>query len=142
MQLDYDALLVLEIGDGAALDDRHAGGDRRIVAGEIRRTGEIIDFTLGVDSSSNNVRDRYARRLKGYCFWSLLLYKSAVSPGYPMPTADRAAAIPHVARGYRSGCNGGAASSAATATADNKGGQRELKINLRMKSDSSGCATV
>ena len=61
MQLDDDALLVLEIGDGTTLNDRHAGGDRRIVAGEISRTGEIVDLTLGVDSSSTNVRDRYAR---------------------------------------------------------------------------------
>jgi len=43
---DYDALLVFEIGDRAASNDRHACGDRRITATEIRRTGQVIDFTL------------------------------------------------------------------------------------------------
>ena len=33
MQLDYDALLVLEIGDGAALNDRHAGDYSAVTAG-------------------------------------------------------------------------------------------------------------
>src|ERR1700738_150617 len=105
MQLDYDALLVLEIGDGAALNDRHAGGDRRIVAGEIGRTGEIIDFTLGVDSGSASVRDRYARQFERVLLLVLAVVKSAVSPGVSYAHGDRAAAIPHVARGYRSGCN-------------------------------------
>src|SRR5712672_708286 len=105
MQLDYDALLVLEIGDGAALNDRDAGGDRRIVAGEIRRTGQIIDFTLGVDSSCANVRDRYARQLERVLLLVFAVVKSAVSPGVSYAHGDRAAAIPHVARGYRSGCN-------------------------------------
>src|SRR5580704_15853679 len=105
MQLDYDALLVLEIGDGAALNDRHAGGDRRIVPGEIRRSGQIIDFTLGVDSSCANVRDRYARQLERVLLLVFAVVKSAVSPGVSYAHGDRAAAIPHVARGYRSGCN-------------------------------------
>src|SRR5882757_7369507 len=105
MQLDYHALLVLEIGDGAALDDRHAGGDRRIVAGEIRRTGEIIDFTLGVDSSATNVRDRYARQFERVLLLIFAVVKSAMSPGVSNAHGDRAAAIPYVARGYRSGCN-------------------------------------
>src|SRR5882724_7457064 len=105
MQLDYDALLVLEIGDGTALNDRHAGGDRRIVASEIRRTGQIIDFTLGVDSSRANVRDRYARQLERVLLLVLAVVKSAMSPGVSNADGDRAAAIPHVARGYRSGCN-------------------------------------
>src|SRR6267154_5377848 len=105
MQLDYDALLVLEIGDGAALDDRHAGGDRRIVAGEISRTGEIIDFALGVDSSSTNVRDRYARQFERVLLLVFAVVKSAVSPAVSYAHGDRPAAIPHVARGYRSGCN-------------------------------------
>src|SRR6202166_3981559 len=105
MQLDYDALLVLEIGDGAALDDRHAGGDRRIVAGEIRRTGQIIDFPLGVDSSRANVRDRYARQLERVLLLVFAVVKSAVSPGVSYAHGDRAAAIPNVARGYRSGRN-------------------------------------
>src|SRR6202051_1786780 len=105
MQLDDDALLVLEIGDGAALNDRHAGSDRRIVAGEISRTGEIIDFTLGVNSSSTNIRDRYARQLERVLLLVLAVVKSAVSPGVSYSHGDRASAIPHVARGYRSGCN-------------------------------------
>src|SRR3984893_493925 len=105
MQLDYDALLVLEIGDGAALNDRYAGGDRRIVAGEIRGTSEIIDFTLGVDSSCANVRDRYARQLERVLLLVLAVVKSAVPPGVSNAHGDRASAIPHVARGYRSGCN-------------------------------------
>src|ERR1700685_1029899 len=105
MQLDYDALLVLEIGDGTALDDRHAGGDRPIVAGEISRTGEIIDFTLGVDSSCPNVRDRYAGQLERVLLLVFAVVKSAVSPGVSYANGDRAPAIPHVARGYRSGCN-------------------------------------
>jgi hypothetical protein len=37
VQLDDDALLVPEIGDRAALNDREAGCDRRIVATEVRR---------------------------------------------------------------------------------------------------------
>src|SRR6267143_567992 len=106
MQLDYDALLVLEISDGAALNDRQAGGDRRIVAGEIRRTGQIIDFTLGVDSSSADVRDRYARQLERVLLLVFAVVKSAVSPGVSYAHGDRTAAIPHVARGYRSGCHG------------------------------------
>ena len=36
VQLDYDALIVLEICDRAAGNDRRAGGDRRIVAAQIR----------------------------------------------------------------------------------------------------------
>src|SRR5260370_35911897 len=105
MHLDYDALLVLEIGDGAALNDRHAGGDRRIIAGEIRRTLQVIDFTLGVDSSCANVRDRYARQLERVLLLVFAVVKSAVSPGISYAHGDRAAAIPHVARGYRSGWN-------------------------------------
>src|SRR5882757_8975582 len=105
MQLDDHAFLILEIGDGAALDDRHAGGDRRIVAGEISRTGEVIDFTLGVDSSATNVRDRYAREFERVLLLVFAVVKSAVSPGVSYAHGDRAAAIPHVARGYRSGCN-------------------------------------
>src|SRR5260221_12526392 len=105
MQLDYDALLVLEVGEGAALNDRQAGGDRRIVAGEIRRTGQIIDFTLGVDSSCANVRDRYARQLERVLLLVFAVVKSAVSPAVSYTHGDRAAAIPHVARGYRSGWN-------------------------------------
>src|ERR1700722_3595374 len=105
MQLDYDALLVLEIGDGAALNDRYAGGDRRIVAGEIRRSGQIIDLALGVDSSSTNVRDRYARQLERVLLLVSAVVKSAVPPGVSNADGDRAAAIPNVARGYRSGCN-------------------------------------
>src|SRR5258708_23420196 len=105
MQLDYDALFVLEMGDGAALKDGYAGGDRRIVAGEIRRTGQIIDFTLGVDSSSTNVRDRYARQLERVLLLVFAVVKSAVSPGISNADGDRAAAIPHVARGNRSGCD-------------------------------------
>jgi len=73
MQLDYHALLVLEIGDGAALDDRHAGGDRRIVAGEIGRTGQIIDFTLALIPAAPTSATDTPDSLKGYCFWSLLL---------------------------------------------------------------------
>src|SRR5258707_6230897 len=98
MQLDYDALLVLEIGDGAALNDRHAGGDRRIAAGEIRRTGQIIDFTLGVDSSCANVHDRYARQLERVLLLVFAVVKSAVPPSISYAHRDRAAAIPHVAR--------------------------------------------
>src|SRR6202049_2337271 len=105
MQLDYDALLVLEIGDGAALNDRHTGGDRRIVAGEIRRTGQIIDFTLGIDSSCANVRDRYARQLERVLLLVFAVVKSAVPPGVSYAHGARATAIPHVARGYRSACN-------------------------------------
>src|ERR1700681_207219 len=105
MQLDYDALLVLQIGDGAALNDRHAGAYRRIVAGEIRRTGQIIDFALGVDSSCTNVRDRYARQLERVLLVVFAVVKSTVSPSVSYAHGDRAAAIPHVARGYRSGCN-------------------------------------
>src|ERR1700731_1949153 len=105
MQLDYDALLILEIGDGAALDDSHAGRDRRIVAGEIRRTGQIIDFTLGVDSSCANVGDRYARQLERVLLLVFAVVKSAVPPGVSYAHGARAAAIPQVARGYRSGCN-------------------------------------
>src|SRR6266853_28317 len=105
MQLDYHALLVLEIGDGTALNDRYAGGNRRIVACEIRRTGQIIDFTLGVDSSCANVRNRYARQLERVLLLVFAVVKSAVSPGVSYAHGDRAAAIPHVARGYRSGCN-------------------------------------
>src|ERR1700688_2632759 len=105
MQFDYDALLVPEIGDGAALNDRHAGGDRRIVAGEIRRTGQVIDFTLGVDSGCTNVRDRYARQLERVLLLVFAVVKSAVSPRVSYAHGDRAAAIPHVARGYRSGRN-------------------------------------
>src|SRR5882672_11617881 len=105
MQLDYDALLVLEIGDGAALNDRHAGGDRRIVAGEIRRTGQIVDFTLGIDSSSANVRNRYSRQFERVLLLVFAVVKSAVSPCISYAHGDRAAAIPNVARGYRSGCN-------------------------------------
>src|SRR5260370_13011660 len=104
MQLDYDALLVLEIGDGAALNDRHAGGDRRIVAGEIRPTGQIIDFTLGVDSSCANVRDRYARQLERGLLLVFAVVKRAVSPGVSYAQSDLAAAIPPVARVYRSCC--------------------------------------
>src|ERR1700681_675271 len=105
MQLDYDALLVLEVSDGAALNDRYAGGDRRIIAGEIRRTGQIIDFTLGIDSSCANVRDRYARQLERVLLLVFGVVKSAVSPSVSNAHGYRAAAIPHVARGYRSGCN-------------------------------------
>src|SRR6202035_756401 len=105
MQLDYDALLVLEIGDGATLNNRHAGGDRRIVAGEISRTGQIVDFTLSVDSSCTNVRYRYARQLERVLLLVFAVVKGAVSPGVSYAHGDRAAAIPHVARGYRSGCN-------------------------------------
>src|SRR5258706_13227499 len=105
MQLDYDALLVLEIGDGAALNDRDAGGDRRIVAGEIRRTGGIIDFTLGVDSSATNVRDRYARQFERGLLLVFAVVKRAVSPGVSNAHGDRAAAVPHGARGYRPGRN-------------------------------------
>jgi len=50
VQLDYDALLVLQIGDRAAGNDRRAGRDCRIVATEICGTGEIVDLTLGVDA--------------------------------------------------------------------------------------------
>src|SRR6267143_3763812 len=105
MQLDYDALLVLEIGDGAALNDSHAGGDRRIAPGEIRRTGQIIDFTLGADSSCTNVRDRYARQLERVLLLVFAVVKSAVSPGVSYAHGNRTAAIPHVARGDRAGCN-------------------------------------
>src|ERR1700676_4296118 len=105
MQLDYDALLVFEVGDGAPLNDRHAGGDCRIVAGESRRTGQIIDFTLGVDSSCANVRDRYARQLERVLLLVFAVVKSAVSPSVSYAHGDRAAAIPHVTGGYRSGCN-------------------------------------
>src|SRR5882762_6978871 len=99
MQLDYDALLVLEIGDGAAFNDRHAGGDRRIVAGEIRRTRPLIDFALGVDSGCTNVRDRYAQQLERVLLLVFAVVKSAVPPGVSYAHGDRAAAIPHVARG-------------------------------------------
>src|ERR1700730_15044034 len=94
MQLDYDALLVLKIGDGAALNDRHAGGDRRIVAGEIRRTGQVIDFTLGVDSSCANVRDRYARQFERVLLLVFAVVKSAVSPGVSYAHGDRAPRYP------------------------------------------------
>src|SRR5271156_5213641 len=96
MQLDYDALLVLEISDGATLNDRHAGGDGRIVAGEIRRTRQIIDFPLGVDSSCANIRDRYAGQLERILLLILAVVKSAVSPGVSNAYGDRAAAVPHV----------------------------------------------
>jgi hypothetical protein len=40
VQLDDDAIfIVLEVGEGAALNDRHAGCERRVVATEIRGTG-------------------------------------------------------------------------------------------------------
>ena len=39
VQLNHDAILVLEIGDRPAGDDRGAGGDRRIVAAQIRGLG-------------------------------------------------------------------------------------------------------
>ncbi len=42
MQLDDDALVVLEIRDRTALDDRHAGCNRRIVAAEVLRSAGLV----------------------------------------------------------------------------------------------------
>src|ERR1700730_5057641 len=47
---DHAIFVVLELGEGAALNDRHAGCERRIVATEIRRTGQIVDLTLCIKS--------------------------------------------------------------------------------------------
>jgi hypothetical protein len=58
MQLDDDALVVLEIGDRTALDDRDAGCDCRIVAAEVRRAGQIVDLTLSVNTGATGVSDR------------------------------------------------------------------------------------
>jgi len=63
VQLDDDAILiVLEIGERAALNDRHAGRDRRIVAAEIRRTGQIVDLTLGGNAGGTYISDRNLRK--------------------------------------------------------------------------------
>ena len=102
MQLDYDALLILKIGDRAALNDRHAGSYSRKVAIEIGRTGQIVDFTLGIQPRSADVHDRYARKLELVLFLVLAEVKSAVSPGISDSNGHRTTAEPNVARRYRS----------------------------------------
>jgi hypothetical protein len=87
MQLDYDALLVPQPSDRAALNDREASGYSRKVATEIGRTGQIIDFTLGIKPSGADVHDRYPRDLELVLLLVFAVVKSAVPQVYPMPTA-------------------------------------------------------
>src|SRR5580692_7579050 len=102
MQLDDDALIVLEIGDRAALNDRHAGGDCRIVAAEICRTGEIVDLTLSVNAGGAYVSDRNARDFELVLFLVFAVVERPVTPGVPDADGDRAAAEPDVGRWYSS----------------------------------------
>ena len=101
MQLDNDAIiLVLEIGDRTTLNDRQAGGDRRITAVEIRRTCQIIDLTLGGNAGAPYVNDRNAREFELVFFLVFALVKRAVTPGVADADGDRAAAEPHIGGWY------------------------------------------
>src|SRR5579864_9337193 len=64
VQRDHDTLLVLEIGNRAALANSHAGCICRIVAAQIRRIGQIVDLALGVDAGAAYIGDRDSRELE------------------------------------------------------------------------------
>ena len=57
VQFDNDALVVLEIGDRATLNYRQSGCDCRIIATEIRRTDQIVDFTLSGNPGAADVNN-------------------------------------------------------------------------------------
>jgi hypothetical protein len=94
VQLDYDAFLVLEIGDRAALNNRHAGCYRRIVATQIRRRGQIVDLTLRSNAGSAHISDRDAREFELVLFLVLAVVKGAVAPGVSDADGDRTTAEP------------------------------------------------
>jgi hypothetical protein len=80
MQLDDDALVVLEIGDRTAFDDRHAGCDCRILAAEVRRAGQIVDLTLGGNAGATDVSDRNTRDFELVLFLVLAVIKGSRDP--------------------------------------------------------------
>src|ERR1700722_6338977 len=102
MQLDDDALVVLQIRDGPALDDRHAGCDRRIVAAEVRRAVQIVDLPLGGNTGATDVSDRNARDFELVLLLVLAVVKRPVTPAVADTDGDHAAAQPHVAGRYGS----------------------------------------
>src|SRR5271156_1913299 len=92
VQLDYDAVVVLEIRDRAAGNDRRTGGDCRIVASQIRRLGQIIDLALCGNAGAAYVDDRNAREFEFVLFLILAVIKGTVTPGVSDADRDRAAA--------------------------------------------------
>jgi len=101
VQLDDGAILiVLEIGDRATLNDRHTSRDRRIVAAEICRTGQIVDLTLGGNAGGTYVSDRNTRDFELVLFLVFAVVKGPVTPAVSDPDGDRAAAEPQVGRRY------------------------------------------
>src|ERR1700690_448814 len=98
VQLDYDPLVVLEVGDRAALDDRHTSGYRRIVPAQVRGTGQIVDLALGGNAGAAYVSDRNAREFELVLLLIFTVIKRAVTPGESDANGDRAAAEPHVGR--------------------------------------------
>lgn len=79
MQLDDDALVILEVGDRAAFNNRHARGDCRIVAAKIRRRGQIVDLALGGNTGAAHISDRDAREFELVLFLVLAVVKRAVT---------------------------------------------------------------
>jgi hypothetical protein len=98
VQLDDDAIfIVLEVGEGAALNDRHAGCERCIVAGEIRGTGQIVDLTLCIKSGGAYVSDRDPGDFELVLFLVFAVVKCPVTPGVSDAGGDGSAAEPHIA---------------------------------------------
>jgi hypothetical protein len=62
VQLDDDAIVVLEIGDRAAFYNRDAGRDCSIVTAGIRRIGQVVNLSLSANASASHVGDRNARQ--------------------------------------------------------------------------------
>src|SRR5271156_1191033 len=94
VQLDHDAVVVLEVRDRAAGNDRRTGGDCRIVATQIRWLGEIIDLALCSNAGAAYVNDRNAREFEFVLFLILAVIKRTVTPGVSDADRDRAAAKP------------------------------------------------
>src|ERR1700723_313802 len=100
VQRDHDAVLILEIGDRAALADRDTGGICRIVAAQIRRIGQIVDLALGANAGAAYVGDRDSRELELVLLLVFAVVKRAVTPGVSDPEGDRTAAEPPITRRY------------------------------------------
>src|SRR5580704_6543650 len=80
VQLDDDAMVVLEIGDRAALYNRDASRDCCIIAAEIRRTRQVVNLSLSGNAGAPYVSYGNARQFELVLLLVFAVVKRAVTP--------------------------------------------------------------
>ena len=107
MQLDDDAgVVILKIGDRTAGADRQPGRNRRIIAVDIRRFGEIVDLALGRNARAADISDRDSRQFEVVLLLIFAVVESPVAPGVTNTNGNGAAVKSDVTGRYGTVRNG------------------------------------